>query len=336
MEPKDFYNTLFQKTANSVSIPLRTLRLKVTDRCAWNCWFCHNEGSGERNPQEVGDVEWNEELAKVLTTLKKDLSINEIHLTGGEPTAHPALPMLIYSMKQAGFHVTATSIGCPKERLKVLIESGLDRLNFSFHALDAEVLRSTQTNHSLAWSEKQLNQQLEAISLAKELGAEVKLNTVCSSSKDYPRVLAVIEWARVNQIPLRLLPELGNAQQSIRAIIALCNQIGAIEISRRYTNGSSNSTIFFRLPNGYTLGFKFIHEVYLSQTMCLGCPIKQKNQCTEKFYGIRLEKRLANEKWRLFIRLCLHRTETDSYLAPDEFLGSKQYAEIQRLVTQTG
>src|SRR5262245_33436954 len=115
--------------------PLRNLRLKVTDRCPWNCWWCHNEGTGKRDPHSIGDIHWDEKTQMAIQAISEELDFTEIHLTGGEPTAHPGLPELISGLRHRGYSVKATSIGCKLESLRRIVQSGLQGMNFSFHAI---------------------------------------------------------------------------------------------------------------------------------------------------------------------------------------------------------
>jgi hypothetical protein len=158
----------------------------------------------------------------------------------------------------------------------------------------------------------------------------IKINTVISIQKDLPRVLGVIEWAKDNNIPIRLLPELANIRESTIAALHLCRLIEAKEINRYYTLGSSSYISSYCMPDGYVFNIKHIREFYLEKTMCLNCSIKRAGKCTEKFYGIRLEKcKNGSNKPKLFIRLCLHRTDSSTYLNINDFFASSQFREIQ-------
>lgn len=311
-------------------VPLTSIRIKVTDRCAWNCWWCHNEGTGKRNPNIVGDIYWTAEFVEVLLKLKNFLGINEVHLTGGEPTLHPHLPHLISSISQLGFSVKATSIGCSSIILQSLIESGLSGINFSFHATDDKLLHNTQIDRTYEWTSIQFKQQIESILLAQKLGANVKINTVMAQESDIPRVSLVLAWALEHNIPIRILPELSNIQQSLFAIMQLCDQLEAVEIDREYTLGSSNTKAVFKLPNHQTFELKFIRNLVL-KTMCSHCSLRD-NLCFEKFYGLRLEKQLVNGQWGLFFRLCIHRTGVDTYFPVTTFFNSPQFVEIHKLL----
>ena len=115
---------------------MRSLRLKATDRCSWNCWWCHNEGSGPRSLLQTGEVHWDTETRFAIQAIASELKCDEVHLTGGEPFLHPALPQLISGLRGLGLKVKATSIGCKKSDLQAAVAAGLGSINFSLHALD--------------------------------------------------------------------------------------------------------------------------------------------------------------------------------------------------------
>ena len=135
----------------------RSLRLKVTNLCPFTCNFCHNEGtelparSGSRtsimldpsiaqfDPVEdvkVPDIEdMGDELAvSFMSQLDKykSLGYDQVHLTGGEPSAHLRLPKFVKILKENGFTVKMTSNG--QFNPKVLdrcVEAGLSGVTFS-------------------------------------------------------------------------------------------------------------------------------------------------------------------------------------------------------------
>lgn len=311
-------------------LPLNTIRIKVTDRCTWNCYWCHNEGTGERNTNLTGDIEWNDELENILWKFQS-AGFNELHLTGGEPTGHPNIGMLIRRMKQTGFHVKMTSIGCSLDKMTEVLESGLDGINFSLHSLNPVTLNATQVNRNIEWTTKQLEQELVSITRAKQAGIPVKVNSVISTQHDYPRAISVIEWARANDIPVRFMNELNGDQRSAKAVLDFCSTLGATEFDRRFTLGGSSYTIYYRLSDGYEFGAKLIRNVFLDRTMCSSCMLRIFGACSERFYGIRLEKRLSQNSWNLHMRLCLHRTESETLLLAKDFFASEQWKEIQDL-----
>ena len=110
---------------STMLLPMSTIRLKITDRCAWNCWWCHNEGTGSRDPFGVPDLAWDAATEEALTHVAEALGLTEVHLTGGEPMIHPQLPDLVARLRQTGFTVKATTVGCDESMLTDAVKSGL-------------------------------------------------------------------------------------------------------------------------------------------------------------------------------------------------------------------
>ncbi|MGG3280495.1 radical SAM protein [Paenibacillus solani] len=312
--------------------PINSLRLKVTDRCPWNCWWCHNEGTGERDPKVVGDVPWDEETKSVITELQNVLGFTEVHLTGGEPTAHPAIHEVIRGLTGMGLKVKATSIGNRKEIIEKVAGAGLQGFNFSLHSLEPELLHTTQVNRSYEWTKKQLEQQLRSIEYAKDFGVSVKVNTVIANPDDLPRARTVLQWAIQNNIPLRLMNELSSGQVAYDTIYSLLEEFNAIEDRRVHILGSSSHSTYYKLNHGYELAFKQIRDVYLD-SMCDQCALKG-DRCTEKYYGVRLERRVLNGIGKYYIRLCIHHSTEDTVMSVHDFLHSKQRQEIQMLMSK--
>lgn len=284
-----------------------------------------------RNPHLIGDLEWHDELAEALEKFNAYLKVEEIHFTGGEPSANPSLPNLVRNLRENRFKVKMTSIGCRLEKIAELAESGLQGINFSLHALDHHALHGTQIDRSLPWVNTQLDQEIKAIIFARKLGLEVKLNTVVTNANDFARAKSVLAWAKEQNLSLRFLNNISNSEDSIMTIKQLCQELGAVEYERKYIFGSSSYTVFYKLPDGYQFGAKLIGETYL-KSICSSCSLRAKGKCHEKFYGIRLEKRLVDEKWGLFVRLCLHRTDKETYYPINTFFESLHIKELQEMI----
>lgn len=309
---------------------LDSIRLKVTDRCPWNCWWCHNEGTGARNPRKVGDVHWDAATKSAIEALTCELGLNEVHFTGGEPTMNPYLPEVIAGLRGLGLKVKATSIGCNEDTLRAAVLSGLQGLNISMHALDASMLHSTQIDRTLEWTECQLAQQIRTIILARDLGVDVKINTVVANAGDIPRVKEVIRWAERMDVSVSIMNELSSGETAYRAIEKLLVELNAVKLYTRCIAASSSISTYYFLPSNYRLAFKRIRGNYLNRTVCHRCSLKRTERCSERFYGIRLEKRKVKGEWHLYVRLCIHRTDADTLLSVEDFLQSRQLVEIKQ------
>lgn len=276
-------------------------------------------------------MEWDSELKAEILNLKEALSLDEAHLTGGEPTASPHIIEIISGLKSIGLSVKGTTIGCNLSLLPQMASAGLDALNFSLHSIEAEELLTTQVNRNLAWSQKQLAQQMQALLKARELGIAVKANTVITTEEDIPRITRVIEWCEQNEIQLRIMNEISTGRASAIAGEVLFRELGAVETRQELIRGSSSMRSYYRLPSGYEIGFKYIRENYL-QTMCSTCPLRELS-CNEKFYGVRLERRaIAADKKQLMIRLCLHKSDNTTYMPIRAFLDSDQLRDIKHQI----
>lgn len=156
--------------------PMTSLRLKVTDRCPWNCWWCHNEGTGVRNIALTKDIPWVDETQEMMQRLREELGLSEIHLTGGEPTSHPHILQLASGLSEMGFGLKMTTIGCAEEKTRELVRRGVSGFNFSIHSLDPSLLADTQIDRSESTMDVLLKRQVDAVRAAVSSGAIAKAN----------------------------------------------------------------------------------------------------------------------------------------------------------------
>lgn len=317
----------------------KAIRLRVTDKCPWRCSFCHSEGG-----RDTTDLTWGPEVQEVFASLKTVLPhIREVHFTGGEPTINPQLATIAAGLSALGLEVKTTTNGQFSERvLHELMEAGLRHFNFSIHSFRAERFRQQQTGRgvgrlvsstelvrqqapSLLWASQQIEREKTIILRARDLGADVKINTVVSSAADHQNAKEILDWAQMHQIPLRLMNDLGNGLASLDAIRAFIRRTEAEDVLRKVTIGGSSCSTVYRLPDGYEFVFKQIRDQKLA-SMCRTCPRNADGSCEEQFYGIRLQKNVRGE---FRVRLCLQEKNRQTDMTWDEFLRSPQLREIQ-------
>lgn len=295
----------------------RTLRLKVIDSCGMTCTFCHNEGTpvaSDNRARQVGNyrsaslsgrvsiyletngasflpatVTPDAEFAWALTALRDALELNELHLTGGEPTLHPRLPDIVRMGTDAGLRVSVTSNG---ERgsavLEDCVKAGLDRVNFSIFGTTAEELAQVQHARfaDTRRAERKIRALRESIDTAERLGVPTSANIVVPDHGHAARVHRLLEqytpWLSV-----RLLNSLDDGVESIDAIERILMELRAVPLAHHLTAGVSGSRTSYSLPNGRTVWFKQIRPVRLPET-CSGCQFNNGTDCQEGFYGVRL------------------------------------------------
>ena len=117
--------------------PPRSLRISLTTACNLKCFFCHHEGIVEENSQITIP-----EIERILTQARR-LRVNEITLTGGEPTV--VFEKMLFVLKYCGSWdrkphikiVTNGSLWTP-EMINELNYKGKLTVNLSVHSIDVE------------------------------------------------------------------------------------------------------------------------------------------------------------------------------------------------------
>lgn len=340
------------KNISTVESSLNTFRIKVTEQCPWQCSFCHSEGG-----RYTSDLKWGPEAKEVFKLLQKCLpNFKEIHYTGGEPTKNSELALITTALTGLGFEVKTTTNGqFSEESLKKLIEAGIKSFNFSVHSLGPHYFLKSQKGRgiwwqekqngeiselpsavfsqkeiiNLEWAENQIERELAMILKAKKLGVDVKMNTVISNKKGIENTEAIFQWAKKHQIPIRLLNDLSAGQESIDAIYEFIKKVGAKEVMRKITRGSSSCSIVYKTEDDYEFAFKQIRDFKL-ESMCRNCPRDKNQTCEEQFYGIRLQQ---GKNGKYYVILCIQESNKQTQMTLEEFIQSPQLKEIQRYLT---
>lgn len=168
---------------------LTGIRVSVTDRCNFDCEYCHNEGLGDtRGPLAPREVEMGtDEVGRVLD-VAADLGVDAVKLTGGEPMLREDLEAIV-RQAPADLEVSMTTNGVYLPgRAADLADAGLQRVNVSRDAIDASAFEDvTNTGAS--------SQVFRGIDAALEAGLDpVKLNAVVYEGTA-PHVPDLIEYA---------------------------------------------------------------------------------------------------------------------------------------------
>ena len=305
----------------TVTEPANDIRIKVTNRCSWDCKWCHREGSNIDR-----DLQLDSSLQQFLMVMKEELGITCVHLTGGEPTLHPELAHHISVYTQMGFEVSVTSNGSKPALWSVLHEAGLKSVNFSLHTLDPNVfVQFHVTPRSEAWATNALRNTVDSIVYAKTLGLGVKVNTtIVDSSSDWR---PIYEYCKQEEIPFRLQNELSSpfALPTIEEMIRCVNGT-LVKVVRK--GSTSRISYEYADTDGYRFRVKLIAPANLVH-LCGDCKVKQ--LCTEGFYTIRLEPS-ANGDFN--VRLCLHRNDAGAVFPIDDFMNSSVFDEMKRVYAE--
>ena len=149
------------------------VRISLTDRCNFDCVYCHNEGLGDtRGPMEPSDAEMSADDVVRFLEVVEGYGVDAVKFTGGEPMLRQDLEEIIERTPDS-MEVSMTTNGTfLPGRAADLRTAGLDRVNVSQDALDpddfAEVTKSGA-----------YEQVLEGVRAAVDAGLDpVKLNMV--------------------------------------------------------------------------------------------------------------------------------------------------------------
>lgn len=110
---------------------IKNLRISVTDRCNFRCRYClPEEGLVWLRREQILSYEEIERLARIFIRI----GVEEIRLTGGEPTVRADLPVLIEKLSRIpglkSLSLTTNGFRL-KQMCRELVEAGLQRINVS-------------------------------------------------------------------------------------------------------------------------------------------------------------------------------------------------------------
>jgi PqqA peptide cyclase len=102
---------------------------EITHRCPLHCVYCSNPVQLAGTDFELTTVEW-----RTIFEQAGKLGMLHAHFTGGEPLARTDLTELIASARASGLYTNliTSGIGLSEQRLKALVDAGLDHIQLSF------------------------------------------------------------------------------------------------------------------------------------------------------------------------------------------------------------
>src|SRR2546427_2799565 len=124
------------------------MRISVTDRCNFRCVYCMpEEGMQWLKRESILSFDEIERVARVAV----DLGVDEIRLTGGEPTLRPNLPELVARVARLPVRsLSLTTNGfLLRSMARPLAEAGLKRINVSLDTLQHDRFHQIARRHGL-------------------------------------------------------------------------------------------------------------------------------------------------------------------------------------------
>ncbi|WP_335998743.1 GTP 3',8-cyclase MoaA [Halorientalis halophila] len=149
------------------------VRVSLTDRCNFDCVYCHNEGLGDtRGPMDPRDDEMTTDDVVRFLEVAAEFDVEAVKFTGGEPMLREDLEEIVRRTPDSMETSLTTNGTYLPGRATDLVDAGLDRVNVSQDALDQEAFKQvTQSGEYAA--------VIEGVEAALDAGLDpVKLNMV--------------------------------------------------------------------------------------------------------------------------------------------------------------
>ena len=165
------------------------LRISVTDRCNYRCVYCMPSEGLNWVPRR--DILSYEEIGRIVR-LMAPMGVQKVRISGGEPTLRSDLITLVEHIRSVpGIRdIAMTTNGHTLAKLAPdLARAGLNRVNVSIDAMDADVFRTLTRGGDL---ERVLN----GISAARRAGiGPIKLNAVILEGENEDQVDPLVDYA---------------------------------------------------------------------------------------------------------------------------------------------
>jgi cyclic pyranopterin phosphate synthase len=181
--------------------PIRDLRVSLTDRCNFRCFYCLPHGEPPIAPKaQMLSYEEIDYVCEIFVSL----GIEKIRLTGGEPMLRRDIETIIRKLsrlKSSGLQdlaLTTNGYYLP-DRAQGLKEAGLDRITISLDSLKRDIFKR-MTGVDV------LDKVLAGIAAAKAAGLEpIKINAVIVRGHNEDEVADFAAFAREHDVKMRFI-----------------------------------------------------------------------------------------------------------------------------------
>lgn len=186
---------------DSYKRPIRDLRVSLTDRCNFRCFYCLPHGEPPIAPKEqMLSFEEIDYVCEIFVAL----GIEKLRLTGGEPMLRRDIETIIQKLarlKTSGLRdlaLTTNGYYLP-DRAQSLKDAGLDRVTISLDSLKRDVFKR-MTGVDV------LDKVLAGIDAAKKAGLEpIKINAVIVRGHNEDEVADFAAFARDYDVKMRFI-----------------------------------------------------------------------------------------------------------------------------------
>lgn len=254
-----------RKIVDNFGRPHTYLRISLTDRCNLRCFYCMPEEGIEL--MEKSNIMTLEEIIDLARTFR-DLGVDTIRLTGGEPLVRKNFGYLVEELAKLGVTLKITTNGIMLDKYLDLFQKiGLKKINLSLDTLDKakSVFITKRDYFDRIWRN---------IQQALEMDMEVKLNIVLIKGVNDKEINDFIELTKNKKLTVKFIefmPFKGNkwdwskgvSEQEILDIVS--EKFGKIEELKNAKHSTSNN---FKVK-GHTGSFAIVSTI--TNPFCSEC-----------------------------------------------------------------
>ncbi|MGD9528767.1 GTP 3',8-cyclase MoaA [Pseudonocardia sp.] len=179
------------------------LRISLTDRCNLRCSYCMPAEGLDWMPR--GEQLTDDELVRLIRIAVRDLGVEELRFTGGEPLLRRGLDGIIAAAAmlrpRPDISLTTNAVGLAR-RAAALAAAGVNRLNVSMDTIRPERFATITRRDRLA-------DVLEGLAAARAAGLNpVKINSVLLRGVNDDEACDLLAFAIANGYELRFIEQM--------------------------------------------------------------------------------------------------------------------------------
>ncbi|TFH86317.1 pyrroloquinoline quinone biosynthesis protein PqqE [Billgrantia azerbaijanica] len=232
----------------SAGAPLWLLA-ELTYRCPLQCPYCSNPLDFAAHRNELTTAEWVETMRQA-----RAMGAVQLGFSGGEPLVRDDLETLVAEARQLGFYTNliTSALGLDEARITALRDAGLDHIQISLQAGDAEVAAA------VAGSPKAHARKLAMARAVKAAGYPMVLNVVLHRHNidDLDAIIALCDDLGADAVELANCQMYGWAQLNRAGLLPSRAQLEAAEATtarwrERLAARGRDMRLLFVVPDYY-------------------------------------------------------------------------------------
>lgn len=180
----------------------RDLRVSITEKCSLRCTYCMPEEGLPAIPAD--ELLSTSELVRLVVLAVRELGVQEVRFTGGEPLMRRDLEQIIAGCRaelpDVPLSMTSNGVGL-EHRARKLVEAGLSRINISLDTVDRDGFAKLTRRD-------RLDSVLAGIRAARQAGlAPIKVNAVLMR-ETLGGAADLLQWCLDEGCELRFIEEM--------------------------------------------------------------------------------------------------------------------------------